>query len=415
MQQDPRAAAATPAPPPPRPSPAPRLELEVAKPVSWVELFYDLVFVFAVTQVTSLLTHHGGWTGLLAAWVVFTPFWWSWVGSSVLANLTDVDRTRDRLRLFGIVLATLMMTTMIPHALNGEGTLFAVSFVVLRGLLVWWSKDAFQRLRLNPFTLSAFVISPLVLLSSRLPEHQRVLVWGVLMVAELSTTYLLRARLAGIRVEPSHLPERFGLVIMISLGESIGTVGRAMSEGIQPLQLLALIEVFVLCCGLWWIYFHFSNAAIEHQLRTRDNQSQVVRELLAYGHYLLTLAIIVISVSTGRVVATPLPPLPTGLTWLACGGTALFLAVFAWPRWGLRRRLVVLRLSVAAAGLLLGLLGGRLPGVLLIGLLAALVAVTSWAETSRMLPKEPCACGCRSKRHYVPHHLVQSWREHSAP
>src|SRR5689334_3309974 len=96
---------------------------EVIKRVSWAELFYDLVFVYAVTQVSRMLASHPDQP--LDVWVLFTPFWWSWVGTCILSNLTDLERVRERLRLFAIALATFLMAAAAPAALTDRAVFFA--------------------------------------------------------------------------------------------------------------------------------------------------------------------------------------------------------------------------------------------------------------------------------------------------
>ena len=350
------------------------------KRVSWVELFYDLVFVFAVTQIADIFAENVSWRGLVEAWVIFTPFWWSWVGTAILSNLTDLEHIRHRLRMFGIGLATLLMTVAAPSAFTSRGVFFAAVFVVLRLTLVWWSVDQFHGVRFNPFTASAFVTAPLFLATSFLPSDQKLMAWTALMVAELSTSWLFRNRLKVLRVDTSHLPERFGLVIMIALGESVIVAGQAIGNHFDVARILALAGCFAFVCGLWWIYFHFSIKAVAYKLMSEDNQSRIIREVLSYGHYALTCSIIAIATGMRFVVARPGAHLPAAQVWLLCGGTALFLAVFAWQRWGMFWMLSVTRAPAAMLAVLLGLVGGWLPALVLVVLLVAVLAGLAMVE-----------------------------------
>jgi low temperature requirement protein LtrA len=351
------------------------------KRVSWAELFYDLVFVFAVMQVALILAGDVSWHGMLRAWVLFTPFWWAWVGTGILANLTDLDQVKDRLRLFAIGLTTFLMTVAAPDAFGDHAVFFAAAFVALRLLLLWWSTDRFGRLGLTPFSTSAFITGPLLLVTSLLPAESRLIAWTLLMVAELSTTWVFRNRLKGLRVDSAHLPERFGLVVMIALGESLVSAGGAVLHEFGSPEVLSLAACFALACGLWWLYFHHSHGAVEHRLRNEENQSKVIREILAYGHYGLICAIVAIAVGMKSVVKHPDEHPQQTVVWLLCVGTALFLAVFIWPRWGIFRLLSAVRVPAVVVCLAAGVVGTLMPASALTALLAALLIIVALLET----------------------------------
>lgn len=356
--------------------------MDTAKRVSWAELFYDLVFVFAVMQVAIILAGDVSLHGLLRVWVLFTPFWWAWVGTGILSNLTDLDQVKDRLRLFAIGLITFLMTVAAPDAFGGRAVFFAAAFVVLRLLLVWWSVDRFGRLGLTPFSTSAFVTGPLLLATSLLPPDNQLIAWTALMVAELSTTWVFRDRLKGLRVNAAHLPERFGLVVMIALGESLVSAGGAVLHEFGSPEVLSLAACFALVCGLWWIYFHFSHSAMEHKLRSEENQSRVIREILAYGHYGLICSIVAIAVGMKFVVKHPDDHPQQTVAWLLCLGTALFLAVFIWPRWGIFRLLSAVRAPAVGLCLVAGAVGTLMPAAALAALLAAVLILVALLETA---------------------------------
>jgi len=101
---------------------------EPEKRVSWAELFFDLVFVFAVTEVSALLEHDHAWSGLLRALVVFVPIYWMWVGAAIQTNLRDVSRPLVRLEVFGIALTAVLMAIALPHAYDTLGLLFALAY-----------------------------------------------------------------------------------------------------------------------------------------------------------------------------------------------------------------------------------------------------------------------------------------------
>lgn len=181
------------------------LEQESEKRVTWAELFFDLVLVFAVTEVSTLLRHDHGAGGILRALVVFVPMWWGWVGTSVHANTRDVDNALDRLGIFSVGLASLFMALAVPAAYGSRGVLFGVSYLALRILLAALVFRGF-RLYPSPFSVGLLVTGPLVLLGGLVPDpHWRTAIWGLAGLIDLSTPALLRTRLATLKIEPSHL------------------------------------------------------------------------------------------------------------------------------------------------------------------------------------------------------------------
>ncbi|GAA5014040.1 low temperature requirement protein A [Streptomyces siamensis] len=370
-----------------------------SKRINVAEHFYDLVLVFAVNKVTHTLADDVSWTGLVNAWAVFTPFWWSWVGTGILSNLTDLHDVKNRLRLFAITLITSMMTIAAPTALHGHGLFFAGAYLLLRALLLWWAIDVFGGLRLNPFSVSAFFTAPLLLLTAGLGHEQQRVAWAVLMAVELSSTFLLRRRLNHIRVDVLHLPERFGLVVILALGVPFVDAGGKIPHDFSAGQAVALGTAFLLVASLWWIYFHLSNSRIAHQLRTEDNQSRVVRELLAYGHYCLLGSVSAIAVGVWSAVAHPRAAPETPVLWLMCAGAVGFHTVFAWPRWRLPRSVVTVRLTVAAVAVLVPFVADGRSGLLALGLLTVPVTAAAVVETALVGMAPSCHCGCRPKQH----------------
>jgi low temperature requirement protein LtrA len=282
--------------------------------------------------------------------------------------------------MFAIGLATLLMTVAAPTAFTHNGVFFAAVFVVLRLMLVSWSTGQFRGLHFNPFTASAFMTAPLMLATAFLPGTQKFVAWTALMVAELSTSWLFRHRLKALRVDTSHLPERFGLVIMIALGESVIVAGQAVGDRFDVARIVSLASCFAFVCGLWWTYFNFSVKAVAYKLSSEDNQSRIIRQILSYGHYALICAIIAIATAMRVVAADPGAHLPPAEVWLLCGGTTLYLAAFAWQRWGRFWMLSAARAPAAVVSLSLGLVGGRLSALVLMLLLTAVLAALAAVE-----------------------------------
>jgi hypothetical protein len=192
--------------------------------VTWAELFFDLVFVFAVTEVSALLRGEMSWLGVVRALVVFVPIYWVWVGTCVYANTHDIDTALHRLSVLAIGLVGLFMALAVPVAYHSGGVLFGACYLAARAVLFALARrhGGF----LPPTYLVALAVSgPLLLIGGFLPPPTRVVVWAVAALTDLATPAVNRQQLLRVRFAPGHLAERFGGFLIIALGESIVAIG----------------------------------------------------------------------------------------------------------------------------------------------------------------------------------------------
>jgi low temperature requirement protein LtrA len=201
------------------------------KRVTWSELFFDLIFVFAVTQVSALLRHDASWVGIGRALIVFVPVWWAWVGTTIHANRHDVDTWHDTLGIFVVGLGSLGMALALPGAYADRGLLFGGSYLFLRLVLAVLVFREWRGLVVNSFSVGALVTGPLLLIGGLAHGTGRIVLWALAATTDLLTPPLLRSRLAVVRFDTGHLPERFGLFLIIALGESLVQIGVAASAG----------------------------------------------------------------------------------------------------------------------------------------------------------------------------------------
>ncbi|WP_322751220.1 MULTISPECIES: low temperature requirement protein A [unclassified Frankia] len=358
------------------------------KRVAWVELFFDLVFVVAVTQVSSLLHTDHSWSGAARALVVFIPIYWAWVGMTMHANLHDVDRTRARLAVFAVGLCGLFMALALPEAYRSRGLLFGVSYWAARLLLYALMRRSYRGVGFNPFTVAAFVTGPLLALGGLTDGRVRVALWALAAGVDLFVPVLARRRMTRIAYEPSHLPERFGLFLIIALGESVAETG--VVAGRQPATLARLAAVaaaFALACALWWVYFVFAAGAIRYAVRTAEVAIDVIRPVLPYGHLGFIGGIIAIAAATGEVIMNPLAHPHTDTAALLFGGAALYLATFGYTRWRMFRTVSTARLSAAALCLAALPLTGQIPALAaMTALTVVVVALNVWE--ARTVPRQ---------------------------
>jgi low temperature requirement protein LtrA len=369
-------------------------EMETAeKRVTWAELFFDLVFVFAVTEVSALLHADHSLPGVGRAVVVFVPLWWAWVGTSILANTRDVDNPLDRLGIFTVGLAGLFMALAVPLAYGSRGALYGCAYFAARAVL---AALVFRgpRMSLNAFSVGLCVTGPLLIAGGLAHGGWRVGLWTLAGLVDLSTPALVRRRLVAVRFDASHLPERFGLFVIIALGESVVAVGvkAAGADHLDASRLVAVAAAFVLACALWWVYFAFAANAVRHAVAVATVQTDIIRQVLAYGHLCLIGSIIAVAVGLTEVVAHPGVRLTLGVAGLLAGGCATYLATFGYTRWRMFGAVSWTRLGAAGLCVVALPAASRLPAVVALCLLVTVVTgvnlLEAWFVRRRAVGRE---------------------------
>jgi low temperature requirement protein LtrA len=352
------------------------------KRVTWAELFFDLVFVFAVTEVSAMLHANHGWEGLLRALVVFVPIWWAWVGTSVHANTRDVDNPIDRIGIFTVGLFSLFMALAVSDVYGERGLLYGGSYFVIRLVL---AALVFRggRITVNAFSVAVAVTGPLLVIGGLLHGSWRLGLWATAALIDLTVPRLLRRRLALIHFDSAHLPERFGLFLIIALGESIVAIGiSAAADPMVPARLSAVAAAFVLACALWWVYFAFAASAVQYALSTAAVQTDIIRQVLAYGHLSLIGAIIAVAVGLAEAVHHPTTPLHLDVAGLLLGGCALYLVTFVYTRWRMFRRIGWARLTGSVLCLLLLPVASVAPALVILLVLVAITVMINILEAA---------------------------------
>lgn len=366
-------------------SPAPETTGKGEKKVSWVELYFDLVIVFAVTQVAAKLHHDISWSGVLKALILFIPIYWAWVGTSIHSNMNDVDTPVERLAIFTIALGGMLMALAVPEALHDRGTLYAASYLGIRIVLAMLL-PAQRRFAPGPYSTALLVTAPMLLIGSFLHGDARLWVWGLAGLLDLSSPRIFRKRLIALKVDPAHLPERYGLFVIIALGESIVAVGleAASYEHLSDEAILALAASFIVTSGLWWTYFAFGASAIDHAIHIAQTRVDMIRLVLTYAHVSFIGSIIAVAVGLTDAVAHPGEHLHMGPVALLYGGTGLFLATFGYTRYTMFKQHSWTRLPAAAVCFALLPLGTHVPTEWAVAILAVVVIALNSVEHIRV-------------------------------
>jgi low temperature requirement protein LtrA len=307
--------------------------VQVRDRATWAELFFDLVLAFGVGPIAHLLAGHATWPVLGQCLLVLVPLWWAWVDVVMAMNAVH-ETSLQRVFLMLTALAVYGMAVAAPQALDNreQALLYAGSYLALRLLIGEAIRRECALYTIHPYR--AGLAFALVLFgAATLPAPWRAVCWAVAVVAELAAPVLLSGHLRRLAFGVNHLPERFGLFIIIALGENIFSVGAGVAKGpLDPVSLTALVLAFLIGCALWWLYFHLVASAVAHALRTHPTPAVVVRDVLSYGHLVLVAGLLLVSVGAVRTVHEPLRTPHSGAAGLLPVGAALILLTFCYTR-----------------------------------------------------------------------------------
>jgi low temperature requirement protein LtrA len=342
------------------------------------ELFFDLVFVFAFTQVATLLADDPTFAGIGRGVLVLAALWWAWTAYAWLTNTLDPEEGVVGAALLVALIAMFVAALVVPSVFDDEGVLFGACFLVvcamhiaLYALAGRGNRDLLGAvLRLAPWTL----LGATLILVAGFTDGARTWLW----LAALACTYI-GAALSGSRgwqLHPSHLAERYGLVLIIALGEAFISIGiGATGIGIGLGEVLAAILGLLVATSFWLAYFDFFSIRGERMLRDLQGAERVAlaRDAYAYAHFPLIVGIVLFAFAMKNIVGDVGEELDSEAAFALCAGCALYLLTFSAIRIRIERRV---RLSqgrfVAALVLLLAL-----PVAMVIAALAALALVTA--------------------------------------
>jgi low temperature requirement protein LtrA len=342
------------------------------------ELFFDLVFVFAFTQVATLLANDPTFAGMGRGVLVLAALWWAWTAYAWLTNTVDPEEGVVGAALLVALIAMFVAALVVPDVFDGEGVLFGAAFVVviamhlaLYALAGRGNRDLLAAvLRLAPWTL----LGAALILAAGLMDGARIWLW----VAAIVCTYVGAAvsGSTGWQLHPSHLAERYGLVLIIALGEAFISIGiGATGIGIGPGEVVAAILGILVATAFWLAYFDFFAIRGERMLRDLEGPDRVAlaRDAYAYAHFPMIVGIVLFAFAMKTVVGHVGDELDSVAAFALCGGSALYLLTYSAIRMRIERRVRVSRGRLAAALVLLLLL----PLATMVPALAALALVTT--------------------------------------
>jgi low temperature requirement protein LtrA len=359
-----------------------------------LELFFDLVYVFAVTQLSHLLGSHLGLSGAGQTALLLLVVWWAWVYTTWMTNWFDPDSPLVRMLLIAVMLASLAMAIAIPTAFGERALVFALGYTclqVVRNSFVVWATEPGSQLHEAFVRISAWsvAVGALWIAGALAHDGARAAIWIVALLVDYAgpaagywVPRLGRTPAQEWDIEGSHFAERFQLFIIIALGESIVLTGStAAAERIDVAKALAIATAFLITAALWWLYFDYVATIAQRRLATSENSGSLARDAYTYVHAVMVAGIIVAAVGEGILIDDPTgTPSAAQLATMA-GGPALYLVGHLLFRLRMAGSWSGKRLAATVAICAVGVAGTQLPALVTVAAILAVLVCLIAAET----------------------------------
>lgn len=309
-------------------------------PVSYLELFFDLVYVFALTQISHLILEHMTWHGLAEAAVVFAAVWWSWMYTTWAANWLDPERVPVRIMLLVVMLASLLMAVVLPHAFDGGGVIFAVAYVVIQVGRSLFLAAAMRRAEgegaINMLRIAIwFAVSGVFWIAGTVlaDGDERLAWWLAALAIEYAGPFALfwvpflgRSTISEWTISGHHMAERAALFIIIALGEGIVVTGATFAgQTMARDNTLAFLLAFAGSVLMWWIYFDVGARRGSELIEHHAEPGRVARNAYTYLHMPIVVGMIGVAVADELLLAHPAGHAEKPLVAFLTGGLAVYL------------------------------------------------------------------------------------------
>jgi len=299
--------------------------------VTPLELFFDLVFVLAITQCTALMAHHPTWSGIAQGLLVLGMLWWAWTGYSWLTSVIDPEEGAVRLVMFGAMAALLLVSICVPEAFGSLALAFALIYGVVRTahialfMLASPEDDALRHSVLGLAASTAVAVA-LLAAASLFDGFAQGALWALALFLDMAGPYFFGSE--GWRLVPSHFAERHGLVVIIALGESIVAIGvSAAGELGLGIGTGAVLGV-ALTAAMWWIYFDVVAIVSGRRLAEAEPgrvQNEMARDSYSYLHLAMVAGIVLVALGLKMTIGHSSAHLHTVPAFALLGGLALYL------------------------------------------------------------------------------------------
>jgi low temperature requirement protein LtrA len=349
--------------------------------VSSLELFFDLTFVFAMSQVTHLMLHDISWQGFGRGVIALLALWWAWVCYAWLTNMFEIARVIHTTLIIFAMAAMLIAVIALPTAFTTGALVFALALLAVRLINAWMfitsaSRDEAELASAIRRLVPGLLVGPaLIVAGAFVDSPYRELLWVAAAAVDFGSPLI--AGTNGLRVVPSYFIERHGAVIIIALGETIISLGWGATENLHHPGVLAAVVLGVLISAtLWWTYFGLTAGAKERLQRTSAaDRARLARDAYSYLHLPLVAGIVFFALGARVSVEHIDEPLAPLAALALTGGVALFYAAEVAYRWRDHHQLTLDRLLTAVAALLVFPVAISFPAVVSLAVLTAIGVV----------------------------------------
>lgn len=354
--------------------------------VTPLELFFDLVFVLAITQCTALMSHNQTWEGLIQGLLVLGVVWWAWVGYAWLTSVIDPEAEEVRLVIFVAMAALLIVSLAIPEAFGELGLVFALAIGVFRTAhiaLFWLAGADDQDLRRSVIGLavSTAIAVGLLLLASHFDGFAQGALWALAIFLDIAGPYFFGAE--GWKLVPGHFAERHGLIVIIALGESIVAIGVGAAGALDlGIGTAAVLGIF-LAAALWWAYFDVVALVSARRLGEAEPgrvQNELARDSYSIIHLLLVAGIVLIALGMKVTIGHYDEHLHVEIAFALLGGLATFLLGLVAFRYRQIHSVNRRRAGMAIVLLFLVPVATEIPALLTLAIAVALVWIVIFSD-----------------------------------
>jgi low temperature requirement protein LtrA len=349
--------------------------------VTPLELFFDLVFVLALTQCTTLMADDPTWDALARGILMLGLLWWAWTGYAWLTSVVNPEEGAVRFAMFAAMAALLVAALCVPDAFGDEGAAFAVAYAVVRfgqiALFILASRDEPQlRKSVVGLGMGTAVGVGLVAFGAFFEGDTRLAIWALALALDVAEPYFFGAE--GWKLVPGHFAERHGLILIIALGEAIVAIGVGAEAGVTAGIAAAAVVGIGLAAAMWWLYFDVvaivSARRLERAAVGRE-QNEMARDSYSLLHFPMVAGIVLVALGMKKTIGEVSEPLDTVPAFALVGGLGAYLLALVAFRYRHVHTLNIQRLVLGVA------LFALLPLVVEIPALVAVVLVTApmWA------------------------------------
>ncbi len=299
--------------------------------VTPLELFFDLVFVLAITQCTALMSHHPSWSGMAQGLLVLGMLWWAWVGYAWLTSVIDPEEGAVRLVMFAAMAGLLIVSLCVPESFGNLALLFALAYGVVRtahiALFMLASPDD-DALRHSVLGLAASTVIAvgLLLAASALDSLAQGALWALALLLDMGGPYFFGSE--GWKLVPGHFSERHGLIVIIALGESIVAIGVGASGEMSAGIVVAAVLGVALTAAMWWTYFDIvalvSARRLANSAEGRE-RNEMARDSYSYLHLPMVAGIVLVALGLKTTIGHVDAHLHAVPAFALLGGLAIYL------------------------------------------------------------------------------------------